>query len=678
MTRKLLFVAFLLTLALTIIATSHQLTNAAPDMAPPPQHAPSIALMTMPISPTWQVLVGGGGKDTRLLGVSIASPTDGWAVGTTGPSSYGVFMHYDGSTWSQSTAPTGTYNINAVKMVSPTEGWAVGYNSCQYCDTDLLMHYTAAGWQKAALPPRPGGGFSPDGYNGIDIQGSAGWIVGSSGNFLQFNGSSWTPITAPLNSAGAVSLVDANEAWAAGGYNFATNAFNFAHYSGGAWTLVTPTLTLPPNYYPYIYSIHMLNASEGWAVGNATLNSRVRQCLMLHYTGGNWVQVSCPANPVRLFGVRMRSSGDVWAVGRMLASPEGVIYHYNGSTWMTTTILSGTPNLNSVELVGASDGWIVGSNGTILRLVDGTWTRVQGSDLYVGPIDAVSAEEVWYGGTAGRLYEWKNGTISTHTTSITTSISQLDMISPTLGWAAGNNPIRIVHYSGTTSGTLPLSNNSVLDISALDPDHAWFGLQYNILRYTSGGLYFDPGVNSYGTSSISMVDPAHGWAFGNLVPKIITYTNGIWGEFTPTLTASGLYQNLKVIGISPSEAWVAGWSLSCDVSSCPAQAELYHFSNGSWTNMFTPTNLTGADWLAFLDISKVSATEWWAAGKLKTMQYAFLHYKDGLYTTMSAAGEDVQQVSMLPDGTGFASGVGSLLQLQVDFPYKVYLPLIRR
>ena len=81
------------------------------------------------------------------------------------------------------------------------------------------------------------------------------------------------------------------------------------------------------------------------------------------------------------------------------------------------------------------------------------------------------------------------------------------------------------------------------------------------------------------------------------------------------------------------------------------------------------------NWLAFYDISKVSVTEWWAAGKLTTMEYAFLHYKDGTYTVVPAAGEDVIGVSMLPDGSGFARGVGSLLQLNT-LTNRVYLPIV--
>ena len=175
MTRKLIFAAFLLTVVLTVVAAHHQLTNAAPNMAPPPKTAPpleqyatQLASATAPGDPFWQVVAGGGSKDIRLSDVSIASPTEGWAVGLANPSSYGVLMHYTGTTWSRVTAPgvpTATYFIRAVTMISSTEGWAAGYVACPWgqCDQGLLMHYTHdAGWQRVAPPAKPGGGYWND------------------------------------------------------------------------------------------------------------------------------------------------------------------------------------------------------------------------------------------------------------------------------------------------------------------------------------------------------------------------------------------------------------------------------------------------------------------------------------------------------------------------------------
>lgn len=682
MTRKLLFVAFLLTLALTFVAANHQLTNAAPDISPPPQHAPSIASASTAVSPTWQLVAGGGGKDDYLSGVSMASPTDGWAVGHTTPSSYGTLTHYDGTTWTLTTVSTSTNSIQAIKMISQTEGWAVGYNACGGpCDNGLLMHYTQAGWQKVALPPHPGGGYWSGGFYGIDIKGNAGWIVGDYNYFLQFTGSSWTPITAPLGS-NAVSVVDANEAWAVGSNSPMTTS-NIAHWISGTWSLVTPTYnSFPPNYKPYLQGVDVSAAGEGWAVGYARYNSsNPYQCLIMHYTSGTWTQATCPpGNDNILTSVAMRSPNDVWAVGyqgRTFAARTGIIYHYNGSTWVTATLPSGTLALSSVKLVGADDGWITGYGGTILRLVNDTWTRVNGSNLYVGPISAVSANEVWYGGQTGQLYRWQNGTVTQYTSPLTTSISALDMITPTLGW--GYTTIRPYNLFRYSSGIWTVWSTRTLAIDMIGPNEGWIGQNYGVMHYISGTFNYQSGPNSYGAKSLSMLDSNHGWAissgkfstvFEPGVIAVVTYTNGIWAAVTPTMTYLG-YQVVNILGISPGEAWVAGYTSTCTPTECPASPELDHFVGGAWTNFPLP------DWRALLGISKVSSTEWWATGKLITGTYAFLHYKDGVFTTVPAASEDVGGVSMLPDGSGFASGVGSLLRLQ-SYPYKVYLPIVLR
>ncbi len=420
----------------------------------------------------------------------------------------------------------------------------------------------------------------------------------------------------------------------------------------------------------------MSSVGEGWAVGYSQSGSDSFQCVIVHYIGGTWSQVACPSSDVSLFAVAMRNPNDVWAVGRIggYRTPRGgVIYHYNGSTWVTTTLPAALPILRSVELVGANDGWIVGDGGTILRLVNGTWTRVQGSNLDVGPISAVSADEVWYGGQTGQLYRWQNGTITQFSGPITTPISLLDMVNSQVGWGYTNQPYQTFRYANGVWTVWPTSPHISMDM--IGPDEGWFGDSGGVFHYHSGTWEWQSGPNSYGARSLSMLDSTHGWAVSANTfhpTAIVTYTAGTWAAVTPTVTFPGLYQVLQVTGISPSEAWVSGYSMSCTLEECPISANLYHFVDGAWTSIPVP------DWRAFLNISKVSATEWWATGKLNTGEYAFLHYKDGVFTTVPAAGEDVQQVSMLPDGTGFARGVGSLLQLLIDLPNKIYLPLIRR
>ena len=247
------------------------------------------------------------------------------------------------------------------------------------------------------------------------------------------------------------------------------------------------------------------------------------------------------------------------------------------------------------------------------------------------------------------------------------------MVSFTPGWAGTaslQGPNYLLRYSSGTWTTWPLAD-IVNAISMIGPDEGWIASGSGF-HHLNGALIPEsqPGT----IISFSMLDSQHGWAVGP-GGSVYSYTLGIWAMVTPGLSAP--IASPRIIGSSPGEAWVAGYSMSCDPSGCPAAPELHHFSGGAWTNVISPTSPLSDDWLAFFDIGKVSATEWWAAGKLKTMDYAFLHYKDGSYTTVPAAGEDVKAVSMLPDGSGFASGVGSVLRLHT-YPYSVYLPLIRR
>src|SRR5260221_6918870 len=84
----------------------------------------------------------------------------------------------------------------------------------------------------------------------------------------------------------------------------------------------SPILTPPPfDPNPTLYSVYMLSASEGWAVGGTfVVNTRIndkavhvnpKNGTILHYSGGKWTDklVSEP-----LFSVSVDSTKDGWAV----------------------------------------------------------------------------------------------------------------------------------------------------------------------------------------------------------------------------------------------------------------------------------------------------------------------------------------------------------------------------
>ncbi len=308
-----------------------------------------------------------------------------------------------------------------------------------------------------------------------------------------------------------------------------------------------------------------------------------------------------------------------------------------------------------------------------------------GSGTPVQSVDAVTSSEAWYGGAKGELIQWANGTVTTHTTGLPIPLTSLQMLSSTAGWAGtsdwyANN--YLVKYANGSTTNLSMGTTQINGIALVSLDEGWFATtRYgSILHYRNGVQEWQslPAVDTV-ADSVSMIDANHGWAAGyyypsvagaDLVGKVFKYTNETWAEVAATPVITGTDGDLMVMGIGSDEAWLAGYSMTCSGTECRSLPQLHHYSNGAWTSVPLPA------WRALLSIDKVSATEWWAAGKLNTGQSAFLHYSSGTYETVSAAGEDVQAVAMLPDGKGFAHGVGSLLKTSIPLPVKLYLPLV--
>jgi len=223
MTRKLLFAAFLVTLALTVIAAHHQLTNAAPNMAPPPKNAPPLeiyaerfqmsasqvasaaqlqasAAYTTPMVGGWYKVTGGNGLQQTIRAIDMISPTEGWAVGD-----YGLLLHYTNGAWATNTIsnPQPYYNfgnldmLKSVSMVNAGDGWAVGdpcytwssFGSCVIDANNVVLRYDGQRWTRflTVTTNVPSG-------TGLELMvvqmlsSTEGWAVGN--DILHFDGTS--------------------------------------------------------------------------------------------------------------------------------------------------------------------------------------------------------------------------------------------------------------------------------------------------------------------------------------------------------------------------------------------------------------------------------------------------------------------------------------------------------
>lgn len=163
--------------------------------------------------------VGGG----IFTDISFSSPSNGWAVGSIGTLSSGLYVyHFDGSTWSSSQLPA-NYAIQKVVAVSDTEAWGVGYFYVNPSWASHLYHYTLAnGWQEVSYSfPTSTNLRNIDAESPSNVWAVGTYAVGSYGQpyAIRYDGTSWSQVSAQTFTYGgvprSVAVVDGST-WIAG------------------------------------------------------------------------------------------------------------------------------------------------------------------------------------------------------------------------------------------------------------------------------------------------------------------------------------------------------------------------------------------------------------------------------------------------------------------------------
>ncbi len=123
-----------------------------------------------------------------LISVVMASPNDGWAIGNTdhmtefgGPPP--VILHYHNGQWQLADSPlSGEDTLTAIALASPEEGWAMGTDG----NASLIVHYTRQnGWVRVTTPLKIT-------FHGVSmVSPTNGWAVGDGNNFVQYEDGAW-------------------------------------------------------------------------------------------------------------------------------------------------------------------------------------------------------------------------------------------------------------------------------------------------------------------------------------------------------------------------------------------------------------------------------------------------------------------------------------------------------
>lgn len=564
---------------------------------------------------TWSTTTAGG---RQLNGVSMLSPTNGWAVGNRTANSFTGWntQQWNGTSWTQTTNNFGVraQDLNGVQTLA-NEVWTVGLPNGS-TDPWTILRRTGGLWgiSTVAGGGGPGGAQELRGVAMLDTNGDGiaddGWTVGVlNGNnqlsILRWNHTclgaggaatgqwancSFDPGPAYQDNLNAVAMVSSTDGWIVGndpgGGRPLMLRWDTSCAGGGptgTWNNCTPSTTIVPNVGQNLRSVAMVSSTFGWAVGDGGTilfwdgtkwTDMSSPPLVTRWDGVNW-NLSSAAWMRRLNGVSMLSYADGWAVGNSGNGAWGVV-RWSGNAWnlVPVTTVASPRNLNGVSMISSRDGWAVGNSGN-------------GGGAC---------------GNTGRILRW-NGTawscVRSPLNSNLLSVSMLDTNNDGIaddGWAVSQNSriLRGPAWAVVFNTGFGLRLNGVVAVSSADAwtvgnrsansNNGWFVWHWNGATWSRTAVT-TPGINAANLLAVSCVDATHCWAVGNRRANTtggwtILRFNGTAWSFVPVTTPGFNAQNLRAVAcFNANDCWTVGDSPNGGV----VPPAMLHWDGTTWS-----------------------------------------------------------------------------------------------
>ncbi|HPH97483.1 MAG TPA: hypothetical protein PKW33_12910 [Anaerolineaceae bacterium] len=257
-----------------------------------------------------------------------------------------------------------------------------------------------------------------------------------------------------------------------------------------------------------LYSISMLNASDGWAVGANGVS--------LHWNGTQWESVPTGVLTT-LRSVDCFSSNECWAVG-----DGGTFLHWNGLLWQHDESSDGTGSfsMRSVNMITPTHIWAVGDWQLQPRLQHHNEKRWENWEMpqenLPNAISAIDDEVGWIVGDNGAILMKALGDWVPAISPVTTRLNAVLTISASNAWAAGDNGV-ILHR--TTGGWVVQNTPTQASLKSIEftpTAKLWAVGSGGAILYWNGAQWSSvssPTANNL--NGISMVNDSNGWAVGD-------------------------------------------------------------------------------------------------------------------------------------------------------------------
>ena len=276
-----------------------------------------------------------GALEGNQCGVSFITGTsaddiiaDGTGIIDTGTSDVeeSVAFHFNGTSWSQVTIPAGV-TLGPLAAFSATDLWSVNNNG----DAE---HFNGSTWTRTKLPIST---TLPD-LDMTSISGSSPSDIWAAGRAFtegverqkiapvleHFNGTSWTNVTVPVNGGvsdvAAISPTDA----------FALDGGSLIQWNGSTWSVVTATTQTGAAVSGT--ALAALSPTDVWLAGVATLDN---------FNGTTWTSVPVPSTAALTPAGQMLAEpdaaaaagpGTVWFVGEAITATGSTLPYAMGTS----------------------------------------------------------------------------------------------------------------------------------------------------------------------------------------------------------------------------------------------------------------------------------------------------------------------------------------------------------
>jgi hypothetical protein len=267
-----------------------------------------------------------------IADLAAIGPDDVWAVGSKTDETTGLaeplLEHWNGITWSNIPAPEGTLGrLQAVAASASNDIWAVGYRVS--CEVPLFLHWDGSNWTQYMSTSSEECGYAV--LTDVAVLSSTeAWAIGQrddGGTILySWDGTHWTEaqtltiIGCPRFGCGITALT-ANDIWVAGFQD--DRPFRnptMAHWNGTTWAEFRMELVDVEGARGYSMFDVAANAPDDvWAIGTQLDLTHEGYGVLYHWNGAKWSimepAVDAISDTLRLNDLAVAGPGDIWTVG---------------------------------------------------------------------------------------------------------------------------------------------------------------------------------------------------------------------------------------------------------------------------------------------------------------------------------------------------------------------------